>query len=47
MNTNHAPRGQYLYPVVDEQRRLRGVITRKDLRKWLEGPHRRKRHWRK
>jgi chloride channel protein, CIC family len=39
MNTNHVPRGQHLYPVVDEQRRLRGVITRNDLRKWLEDPH--------
>ena len=39
MNTNHGPRGQYLYPVVDEHRKLRGVITRKDLRGWLEDPH--------
>jgi chloride channel protein, CIC family len=39
MGANHGPRGQYLYPVVDEQRRLSGVITRNDLRKWLDDPH--------
>jgi chloride channel protein, CIC family len=39
MNTNHVPRGQHLYPVVDEHGRLKGVITRNDLRKWLEDPH--------
>jgi chloride channel protein, CIC family len=39
MSTNHGPRGQHLYPVVDEHRRVRGVITRNDLRKWLEDPH--------
>jgi H+/Cl- antiporter ClcA len=39
LSTNHSPRGQYLYPVVDEDRRLKGVITRNDLRKWLEEPH--------
>jgi chloride channel protein, CIC family len=39
MNTSHATRGQYLYPVVDEDRRLLGVITRNDLRRWLEEPH--------
>ncbi len=39
MSVNHTPRGQRLYPVVDEHGRLRGVITRNDLRKWLEEPH--------
>jgi chloride channel protein, CIC family len=39
MSANHGPRGQHLYPIVDEQRRLHGVITRNDLRKWLEEPH--------
>ncbi len=36
LNTNHASRGQHLYPVVSDDGRLRGVITRSDLRKWLE-----------
>jgi CIC family chloride channel protein len=35
LNGNHRPRGQYLYPVVDENRELRGVITRNGLRKWM------------
>ena len=39
MSNNHGPRGQHLYPVVDEKQRLRGVITRNDLRKWLDDPH--------
>ncbi len=39
LSTNHGPRGQYLYPVVDEHRSVRGVITRKDLRGWLDDPH--------
>jgi CIC family chloride channel protein len=39
MSANHRPRGQHLYPVVDGHRRLRGVITRNDLRKWLDDPH--------
>ena len=39
LNTRHSPRGQYLYPVVNDQRRLIGVITRNDLKKWLDGPH--------
>jgi CBS domain-containing protein len=38
MSTNHGPRGQYLYPVVDSSARLRGVITRKHLRKLLADP---------
>jgi len=37
MNANHVPRGQHLYPVVAEGKRLRGVITRNDLRQWLKG----------
>ncbi len=39
LSTNHKPRGQYLYPVVDDDQRLRGVITRNDLGKWLEDSH--------
>jgi CIC family chloride channel protein len=40
LQTNHASRGQRLYPVVDDDRRLRGVITRNRLRGWLEeGSH--------
>jgi chloride channel protein, CIC family len=39
LSANHKPRGQHLYPVVDADQRLRGVITRNDLRKWLDGPH--------
>ena len=39
MSDNHGPRGQHLYPVVDEHGRLSGVITRNDLRKWLDEPH--------
>ncbi|HTB17083.1 MAG TPA: chloride channel protein [Bryobacteraceae bacterium] len=39
LSTNHRPRGQHLYPVVDDKERLVGVITRNDLRKWLEAPH--------
>jgi chloride channel protein, CIC family len=39
LDTNHRPRGQHLYPVVDEDERLRGVITRNDLQKWLDEPH--------
>jgi len=39
LNSNHAPQGQHLYPVVDKLHRLHGVITRNDLRKWLEEPH--------
>jgi len=30
------PRGQYLYPVVDAERRVRGVITRKALRRLID-----------
>jgi chloride channel protein, CIC family len=39
MSANHGPRGQHLYPVVDEQQRIRGVVTRNDLKKWLDDPH--------
>ncbi len=35
LNGNHRPRGQYLYPVVDEAHELRGVITRNGLTKWM------------
>lgn len=33
-----AQRGQHLYPVVDRDRRVKGVITRKQLRKLTESP---------
>ncbi len=36
LNAKHRPRGQYLYPVVDEDRVLHGVITRKGTQKWME-----------
>jgi CBS domain-containing protein len=36
----HSPRGQHLYPILDPEERLWGVITRKDLEKVLECPHR-------
>jgi chloride channel protein, CIC family len=39
LSANHSPRGQHLYPVVDESRRLLGVITRNDLRTWMEQTH--------
>ena len=39
MADNHGPRGQHLYPVVNEQQQLRGVITRNDLRKWMDDSH--------
>jgi chloride channel protein, CIC family len=35
LNSNHRPRGQYLYPVVEGDRELRGVITRNGLEKWM------------
>ena len=35
LNGNHRPRGQYLYPVVDENQELRGVITRNGLQQWM------------
>jgi CBS domain-containing protein len=33
LRPDHSPRGQHLYPVLDEEDRLAGVITRKDIRK--------------
>jgi chloride channel protein, CIC family len=33
LRPEHSPRGQHLYPVLDEDERLAGVITRKDIRK--------------
>ncbi|HEY3742396.1 MAG TPA: chloride channel protein [Bryobacteraceae bacterium] len=35
---DHSPRGQHLYPVLDPDKRIVGVITRKDLQKVIEGP---------
>jgi H+/Cl- antiporter ClcA/predicted transcriptional regulator len=40
LSAKQAPRGQRLYPVVDEDRRLRGVVTRSDLGNWLDNSHR-------
>ena len=37
-STSNRPRGQHLYPIVDAERRLQGVITRKQLRKMLDDP---------
>ena len=34
----HGPRGQYLYPVIDTEQRLRGVITRKQLAQLMQDP---------
>jgi CBS domain-containing protein len=36
---DHSPRGQHLYPVVDPEQKLAGVITRKDLDKILKRSH--------
>ncbi len=33
---DHSPKGQHLYPVVDADRRVLGVITRKDIRRLLD-----------
>ena len=33
LRPEHSPRGQHLYPVLDQDHRLAGVITRKDIRK--------------
>ena len=33
LRPDHSPRGQRLYPVLDEDGKLAGVITRKDIRK--------------
>ena len=40
MNNHHGPRGQHLYPVVDDARHLRGVVTRKQLHHFMteDGP---------
>ena len=37
---DHSPRGQHLYPVVEDDRRVVGAITRKDIRKLLAEPAR-------
>jgi CIC family chloride channel protein len=37
--TDHSPRGQHLYPILDAEQKITGVITRKDLEKVLERPH--------
>ncbi|MBZ5607551.1 MAG: chloride channel protein [Acidobacteriia bacterium] len=38
LNAQRGTRGQHLYPVVDEKRHLYGVITRKQLHKFLADP---------
>jgi len=35
----HSPRGQYLYPVLDSEKKVEGVITRKDLEKVIASIH--------
>jgi CIC family chloride channel protein len=40
LRPNHSPRGQHLYPVLDAEDRLTGVVTRKDLRKLAAGQKR-------
>ena len=35
MKENHGPSGQHLYPVVDQDKRLHGVVTRKQLHKLM------------
>jgi CBS domain-containing protein len=40
LRANHGPRGQYLYPLIDSDNRLQGVLTRKHLRQLLEDPRR-------
>ena len=37
LNSDERPRGQHLFPVVDEQEQFVGVITRKDLQRVLQG----------
>jgi H+/Cl- antiporter ClcA len=37
--TDHSPRGQHLYPVLDTGQSVVNVITRKDLKKILDRPH--------
>ncbi len=39
VSSMHSQRGQYLYPVIDEQRHLLGVITRKRMLKLLADPN--------
>ena len=38
--SDHTPRGQHLYPVVDPEHKIAGVITRKDLAQVLDRSHR-------
>ena len=40
LRPNHSPRGQHLYPILDADDRLTGVVTRKDLRKLAAGQKR-------
>jgi chloride channel protein, CIC family len=45
LTSNHRPRGQYLYPVLAENRELRGVITRNGLEKWIADGDWPGQHW--
>jgi CIC family chloride channel protein len=36
---NHSPRGQHLYPVLDHDKKIAGVLTRKDLEKVMKRSH--------
>jgi chloride channel protein, CIC family len=38
LHSHHGPRGQFLYPVVDADNRLHGVITRRRIQKHLDDP---------
>ena len=38
LNGNHVQRGQFLYPVIDEDNHLHGVVTRRHLQKLLSEP---------
>jgi CBS domain-containing protein len=38
LHTDHDRRGQLLYPLVDDEKRLVGVITRRDLQKMQQAP---------
>ncbi len=39
LSESHGRRGQHLYPIVDAERHLCAVVTRKQLRKLLDDPH--------
>ena len=39
LTNHHAQRGQFLYPVIDEDNKLHGVVTRKHLQRLLADPN--------